>query len=333
MMPTTGAPEIDKESLRDLMQPSLWRWAVRVAGDWALIVAPLLLAGQTRHWTAYAFAVLMAGIGQHRVAVMAHEGTHRQISRHKRLNDLLTGLLCLWPFGNPVGGYRRFHFAHHRYLNTDQDTELRQKAKSAPAWDLPATRWTVLKYFLRDVCLLHLTELAHLSRRVRPGLSRYDGAMPGLWLLCLAGTLIYCGQWWVIVVWYLGTAMVFWPIFRLRVWTEHVGTDDAHRIHAPWYIRWWLLPHNTWHHFEHHHFPQVPCWNLPRLRALIGDTPKIVPLSAVIRALEQAPRTLSGAPLRRTDADAIDSGPDVLRIPTGATMAAQPVEPQRAKAA
>jgi fatty acid desaturase len=155
--------------------------------------------------------------------------------------------------------------------------------------------------------------------------------MPGLWLLSLAGTLVYCGQWWVIVVWYLGTAMVFWPIFRLRVWTEHVGTDDAHRIHAPWYIRWWLLPHNTWHHYEHHHFPQVPCWNLPRLRALIGDTPAIVPLSAVLRALEQAPQTRSGVPLRRTDADAM--GPDVLRIPSGASMPAESVEPQQAKAA
>jgi hypothetical protein len=95
----------------------------------------------------------------------------------------------------------------------------------------------------------------------------------------------------------------------------------------------WLLPHNTWHHYEHHHFPQVPCWNLPRLRALIGDTPEIVPLSAVVRALEQAPQTRSGAPLRRTDADAIESESDILRISDGATMPAQSVEPQRAKAA
>lgn len=312
--PSTVAAEIDKDTLRDLMQPSLWRWSVRVAGDWALIAAAMTLAGHTGHLAAFVLAVIVTGIGQHRLAIMAHEGTHRQISRHKRLNDVLTGLFCLWPFGNPVGGYRRFHFAHHRYLNTDQDTELRQKAKSAPAWDLPATRWTVLRYFLRDVCLLHVKELAHLSQRVRPGESRFDGAMPSTWLVCLAGTLVYFGQWSAIVVWYLGTAMVFWPVFRLRVWTEHVGTDDAHRIHAPWYIRFWLLPHNTWHHWEHHHYPQVPCWNLPRLRALIGAAPAIVPLSAVIQAVEQAPRTRSGAPAPVRAAAAGERDPDVLQL-------------------
>lgn len=289
------APVIDRETLRNLMQPSLWRWSVRVAADWSLIVVPMLIAGFTHHWAAYVFAVIMTGIGQHRLAIMAHEGTHRQISRNKRFNDFLTGFFCLWPFGNPVGGYRRFHFTHHRYLNTDEDCELHQKAKSAPAWDLPATRWTVLKYVLRDVCLLHVMELSRLSRRVRPGTGWIDGSLPNLWLLGAAGTLLWFGQWWVILVWYLGTAMVFWPIFRLRVWTEHVGTAESHRIRAPWYIRFSVLPHNTWCHYEHHYYPQVPCWHLPRIRELMGDSPAIVPLWSVLDAFESAPPVSSGA--------------------------------------
>lgn len=293
---TVSARTIDKETLRGLMQPSLWRWSVRVAADWLLIVVPMLIAGLTHHWAAYILAVITTGIGQHRIALMAHEGTHRQICRNKTLNDFLTGFFCLWPFGNPVGGYRRFHFIHHRHLNTDEDCELHQKARSAPAWDLPATRWTVLKYVLQDVCLLHVAELGRLSRRVRPGTSWTDGSLPNLWLLCAAGSLIWFGQWWVIVVWYLGTAMVFWPIFRLRVWTEHVGTDEAHRIRAPWHVRFWLLSHNTWCHYEHHYYPQVPCWNLPRIRELMGDSPEIVTLSALLRTFENAPPISSGAP-------------------------------------
>ena len=300
-LPKDSDPTIDKETLYALMQPSLLRWSVRVAADWSLIVMAMLLAGFTHHWAAYVLAVIVTGIGQHRLAMMAHEGTHRQISRNKRFNDFLTGLFCLWPFGNPVGGYRRFHFTHHRYLNTADDCELHQKAKSAPAWNLPATRWTILKYVVRDVCLLHVMELGRLSRRVRPGNGWIDGSMPNVWLLCAAGTLIWFGQWWVIIVWYLGTAMVFWPIFRLRVWTEHVGTDDAHRIRAPWYLRFWLVPHNTWCHYEHHHHPQVPCWHLPRIRELMGDSPAIVPLSAVIRAFENAPRISSGVPTPARD--------------------------------
>lgn len=289
-----GGPEIDRETLRLLMQPSLWRWSVRVGWDWSLIVGSMLLAGWAQHWAGYVFAVVMTGVAQHRLAIMAHEGTHRQITKNKRLNDFLTGLFCLWPFGNPVGGYRRFHFAHHRHLNTPEDVELHQKAKSAPAWDLPATRWTVLKYALQDVCLLHLMELKHLSRRVRPGKDLLDGSLPNLWLLVAAGTLLWFGQWWVIIVWYLGTAMVFWPIYRLRIWTEHVGTDDVHRFHAPWYIRGWWLPHNTWHHYEHHYYPQVPCWHLPKIRRLMGNVPEVVPLMEIIRGLERTPHVRSG---------------------------------------
>ena len=290
--PTGG---IDKETLRQLMQPSLWRWSVRVAGDWLLIVIPMLIAGYTHHWAAYIAAVIFAGVGQHRLAIMAHEGTHRQITRNKLLNDFLTGFCCLWPFGNPVGGYRRFHFVHHRHLNTEADCELHQKAKSAPAWDLPATRWTVLKYFVRDVCLLHVVELMRLSHRVRPGTGWTDGSLPNLWLLTAAGLLLWFGQWWVIIVWYLGTAMVFWPTFRLRVWSEHVGTDEAHRISAPWYLRLWVVPHNTWCHYEHHHYPQVPCWNLPRVRELMGDSPPVVPFSSIFERIENAPPVKSGS--------------------------------------
>lgn len=296
--PMIDAPAIDKATLRQLMQPNLFQWSIRVAGDWVLIVGPMLLAGYTGHWAGYVFAVLMAGIGQHRLAMLAHEGTHRQISRNKRLNDFLTGLFCMWPFGNPVGGWRRYHFTHHRYTNTDGDSELWQKAKSSPAWDLPATRWTVLKYFVEDVCLLHIKELAYRSRSARPGTSLVDGGLPNLWLLCMAGTLIYFGQWWVIIVWYLGMAMVFWPIFRLRIWSEHVGAHDVHRIWAPWYVRWWWLPHNTWCHYEHHYYPQVPCWNLPKVRQLMGDSPEVLPLFAIIHSIEHAAPSMSGEPVR-----------------------------------
>ena len=285
---------IDKETLRELMQPSFWRWSVRVAFNWSLIVGAMLLVGYTQHWAAYVFAIVVIGICQHRVALMAHEGVHRQITKHKKLNDFLTGFFCLWPVSNSVGGYRRFHFTHHRCLNTEDDVELHQKAKSSPAWDLPASRWTILKYIIQDVFLLHTIELLRLSNRAKPGTTKMDETLPLIWLLTTVGTLIYLGLWWVIVVWYLATAMIFWPIFRLRVWTEHVGTAEAHRITAPWYIRFWWLPHNTWCHYEHHHYPQVPCWHLPKVRELMGDSPPIVPLKSLFDVWENSPPISSG---------------------------------------
>jgi fatty acid desaturase len=298
-MSSADSPHIDHARLRELMQPSLFEWSIRVFGDWMVIVIPMMIAGLTHHWAAYVFAVIMTGVGQHRLALMAHEGSHRQASRNKRLNDVLVGFFTLWPFANPVGGYRRFHFNHHRYLNTDGDPELTHKRKSAPAWDLPADWRRAAKYFLLDVCLFNVKELVHLGQNARPGTSRIDRLLPTFWYAGALGAIWYTGAWWILAVWFLGTAIVFWPIFRLRIWTEHVGTHDVHRIHAPWWLRFVLLPHNTWYHYEHHHFPQVPCWNLPKVRALVGDSPEIFPLGYVLGYYRRAPQIPSGAPTRR----------------------------------
>jgi len=291
-------PHIDKDVLRNLMQPSAFQWGIRTFCDWLLIIIPMLIAGYTREWWAFALAVLCTGVGQHRLALMAHEGSHRQISRKRLVNDVITGFFCLWPFGNPVGGYRRFHFNHHRYLNTAGDPELAHKRKSSPAWDLPSGPRRMIRCFLEDVCLLHVKELLHLAQNARPGTSKIDRLLPICWYICATAIIGYFGQWWILVVWIAATAVVFWPIFRLRIWTEHVGTHDVHRIHTPWYLRYWLLPHNTWYHYEHHHFPQVPCWNLPKVRALVGPVPEILPLFRVIGSLSHAPEISSGAPTR-----------------------------------
>jgi fatty acid desaturase len=292
-------PYIDKETLRKLMQPSLSQWLSRTLGDWLVVVIPMAVAGYTQHWGAYVLAVIGAGVGQHRIALMAHEGSHRQVCRNKRLNDFLVGFFCLWPFANPVGGYRRFHFNHHRYLNTEGDPELHHKTLSSPAWNLPARKKHIVKYFLQDICLLHAIELFRLTQNPRPPISRWDHWAPSIWWACAFGTIVCFQAWWVLAVWFAGTALVFWPIFRLRIWTEHVGTHDVHRIHVPWYwMRAILVPHNTWYHYEHHHFPQVPCWNLPKVRQIIGDSPRIMPAAELFELFRTAPPILSGAPTR-----------------------------------
>ena len=176
--PAGDHPHIDKDVLRGLMQPSLFQWGIRTAGDWLLCIVPMLIAGYTREWWAYALAVLGTGISQHRLALMAHEGSHRQATRNKFWNDLLVGFFTLWPFANPVGGYRRFHFNHHRYLNTEGDPELKHKRKSAPAWDLPSGWPKIVRCFLEDICLLHVNELVHLSQNARPGTSKIDRLLP-----------------------------------------------------------------------------------------------------------------------------------------------------------
>ena len=76
---------------------------------------------------------------------------------------------------------------------------------------------------------------------------------------------------WVIGVWFLSVFLSNWAVFRLRIWTEHVGTDSTHRLKASWWQRWLFLPHNTWYHYEHHEWPWVPFYNLSKARIKLNE--------------------------------------------------------------
>ena len=64
----------------------------------------------------------------------------------------------------------------------------------------------------------------------------------------------------------LSKPTTFWAVFRLRVYMEHVGTDETHRVHLSLFQRALFAPHNIWIHWEHHTHPSVPYWALPEVR-------------------------------------------------------------------
>jgi len=70
----------------------------------------------------------------------------------------------------------------------------------------------------------------------------------------------------LIVVWYLALYTSFWAVFRMRAYTEHVGTTGTLRMTEP--ARWkklLYLPANTWLHWEHHKWPGIPSWQLAHM--------------------------------------------------------------------
>ena len=46
--------------------------------------------------------------------------------------------------------------------------------------------------------------------------------------------------------------------FRLRLWLEHQGTPETHRLHLNFWQAALLAPHNSWLHWEHHTWPTIP---------------------------------------------------------------------------
>ena len=266
-------------------KPLLWRWLSRALLDWTVVVACFATAYWMANPLTWLVCIVVIGTRQHALGILGHDGAHRLACRNRFLNDALTGLLCMWPLGIPLGGYRRFHFQHHRTAGTDDDPEMIHK-RALPDWDLPLRRGKIVKDILLDFCgrsLPHVGMAMYLTRAV----SVRDALGPACLIGGVAVLSWYLGFWWIPVLWFVSMGTAFWASFRMRLWSEHVGADHTHRLYAPLWARFFFLPHNTWHHWEHHEYPAVPCWALPSLR---DSDACVITITQLFRELSRLPQ-------------------------------------------
>jgi fatty acid desaturase len=284
--------QAQQEALARLRRPGKYRWLAGVTLDWAVIVVALLAAAWIRRPGAYLLTMLVVGNRQHALAIIGHDGAHRSVCRARFANDALTCLLCFWPLGLGLDGYRKHHYTHHRHTGTATDPELHYKGWGAPQWDLPTSRGRFAALLVRDLLGLSPQSLLNLRRTI-PALSVRDVVGPVLWWAVALTLLFRAGHAWVALLWAGSLATSYWATFRVRVWTEHMGTGGTHRISATWWQRLLFAPHNTWCHWEHHRWPSLPSASLPAARAL-DPRPEAIPLCQLFLAYRQSPRVPSG---------------------------------------
>ncbi len=266
--------------IRELSAPNLPRYLLGVGADWAIIVLALAAARSVNHPIGYLLALLVVGNRQHALELIGHDAAHGLASRTRWLNDLAGAVLSFWPIWSGLGTYRKFHFAHHSHLGSATDPEQVYKAWSPAHWNPPTSRGHILTLFFLDLFGINFWELLRLFGSTPPPQTR-DWLGPLAWHAVFIGVCLWTGQWWILPIWYIAPVTSFWAMFRLRMWTEHVGTRETYRISVSWWQRLLFLPHNTWYHYEHHRWPSIPYWNLPQARKL-DSTELVVPLNALI---------------------------------------------------
>jgi len=247
-----------------------------------------------------ALAVLVIGVQQHALFILAHESAHYRLLTSRALNDTL-GRAIGMASGISMCTYRVIHRLHHNnlYSEEDPDTAIHGGYPRGVAylWKklaldlLGVNAWKTFAYFFGAPALNTETQ-----RAARP----LDDTSPALrlsarrdrWLvvafhvgapllaLTLAGPhalLQYA------VLWLLPMLTVLQPILRLRAIAEHGAVTDlsspftAARCNRTWgsianaIARVLLFPHHVNHHLEHHLYPAVPHYHLPRLHRMLQD--------------------------------------------------------------
>ncbi|MDD0976654.1 fatty acid desaturase [Pseudomonas fontis] len=232
--------------------------------DWAVIVIALWSACYFDHWALYLLAWLVVGNRQHALTVLGHEGVHRLISHNHKLNDLLSNVFCFWPMTMSVHGFRKFHLYHHRFCKTEQDPE--RDLFEMKYFSLPLSRNGLLFRVLKDLLGFGAWDTRYVLDKMSAP-KRMDRVMPYLFLTVLSAIFIGLSLWEVPLLWFVSMVTSQFAITRLRTWTEHTGTVEAYKFTAHPVILHAIYPHNIWIHYEHHHYPLIPYYNLPAARA------------------------------------------------------------------
>jgi fatty acid desaturase len=262
---------IDKQELRAFTTANNWRAAYVVVVNVALVAAGFALPAIWHHPVAWILAsILLAGrtLG---FAILMHDTAHLSFFTSRSVNQWMGK----WIFGAlpnvPYAAYRRGHLEHHRAAGTDADPDL------AFVSGYPATRASLARKFLRDVC--GINGIKGIIYQFQP---TDRGALYPFWVMhgLIVAALWSLGVPEVYACWWLGQLFVFPLLLRLRVMGEHGGVPDHMDRDPRRYIattlagplaRLLVAPNFVNYHVEHHIAATVPGYKLPSLHKLLRE--------------------------------------------------------------
>jgi fatty acid desaturase len=290
--------ESEESIVKRLSRPNLAHWLVLVAIDWAMIIAILAVCYHFWNPVVVVLGAFLLGTRQHALAVLGHEGTHYRISETRRLNDLLSGVLCFGPLGFDGEVYRRFHLQHHLHTSTPNDPELELKAAAAPMYDQPTPFRRIVMSFVTGLVGAGIPELYRFVRKLPPRSWR-ELAGPIAWHTLALSSLVVTKQLWVAGIWWVAYCTSYWAVFRGRIWTEHHETDDTNRTHFNWVQQFFFVPNGIGYHYEHHRWPSITSWNVKIARHLLHPSIAVIPMARLLRFYADLPPLKSGSVRRQ----------------------------------
>jgi fatty acid desaturase len=290
MAPTAPAPlRLAPDALRPLQKLSTARSLSALIGTWALIAISIAAALQSGHWAVWIVAALIVGRCQHALAVLMHDAAHYRLLDSRGWNDFVGQWLCAKPIASHLYIYRTVHLRHHRYLHTEKDPDL---ALSEP---FPCGRRSFFRKLMRDaVGVSALVMRGYVTVDKTSGRMRFtprQGNLLRYWTRqtivtrALAATIVialvaagYGAAF--LALWVLPLLVVYQVILRARGVLEHAAVPDKADplrnartvISGNPLARFFLNPHHVGYHLEHHLYPGVPHYHLPRLHAALQAT-------------------------------------------------------------
>lgn len=257
-----------------------------IARSWILILASMAVALRWPHPAVLAAAVLVIGCQQYALQILLHDGLHRTLF-DKKTTDVVCRVFLCYPLYTALGPFRQKHLDHHKWLGTAEDPDRYYYTTRGKTTKLRFLFW--LAGFDAAFAALR-SALGRKSKKA--GEERSLGNALD-WLLVLAvqgaigAALTLAGGWWAYpTLWFVPFGLGVFIAQSIRSFAEHAQPlpdelADQKRLityRSNWLERIFIAPNNMNYHAEHHLYPQVPYYSLPRLRRTLEESGEMAPV-------------------------------------------------------
>lgn len=267
---STGAAEfLSQKELRELSRLSPARAAGQIALEYAAVASAVLLC--EHFWSPALYALTFAFVGARylALAILMHDAAHYRLFPNRKLNDFV-GSYLLGPAALlSMQDYRKGHLIHHRHLGDEMDPEV-------PFRKMLSSKGQAAVLVVGS--LLGISALM-LITGVNRGWRRWAAvaALPAVGVLAWqwppVGRIVALYWLFPFFIWTAG-------INVLRTFAEHTTVNlekatkeekvyAARNILASWLARIFIAPNSVGYHLDHHLYPSVPFYRLPKLHALL----------------------------------------------------------------
>ena len=268
-------------------------WGVIALAIYSSLVLVPLSSG-VLGFPVYLLAVAVIASRQHALMVMTHEGIHKRLSRRLWLNDWLARFTAGFPVFISLAKWRFIHLYHHQYTHTADDPDRAIFAR------YPLESQEFVRLLLRDLCGLNVFSTWKYFIDLPFGMKDFNRRFLGearaeqyrhiadmsvfalFWSVVLFGGLWFWGSKafvWFALYWLVPYCTFTQVFFRIRGAIEHGNVPDSqdpyqqtrtYLIHPV--LSFFFAPKQANYHLEHHLYPSVPFYNLPRLHTKLRQT-------------------------------------------------------------
>lgn len=286
---------VDAAAFKALFQINPVRHALAIVFNWIIIAAAIFLTLQYPLVPVYCLAIIVIGARMHALAILTHDATHFRFLKNRYWNDLLTNLFSMYPVFSSIEKYRANHLTHHQHLNTEDDPDWVAKLGKR-GFTFPQTRTEFVTTILSYIVLYQgISDAIWFFKRFGRNKSTADNKENGTvrlaYYLSIVAILTVFGWWTFFLLFWIVPYLSFFFLFQyIRSVAEHYGEmayeDEltaTRTVLATPLEEFLIAPHNVGYHLEHHLFPGVPFYNLPKLHRLLMSQPDYAKQAHVTR--------------------------------------------------